>query len=298
MQLAELGQIDLNLLLTLRVFVEQGGVAEAAEALGRSQPAISARLRRLEEDLGVALFERVGRRLRLTPVGRSVDEDARVVVGDLRRALDRLRAFHDRPVGTVRVGALPTVGVHVVAPALGRLAERFPEVGVRLSYRLAEEHLPRLRSGEIDMVVSVGRPPVAGDVEVVTLQPVRPAFVTRRGEAPGDDPVDLGMSDRPYLGYGPVPDPFFDAVWAHVESLGIDRAVRTRVAHIQTLKAMVAAGVGVTVLPDYTVVEPDLAARPVAGLDFEQPMWLAVRRSAWEIPAIAEVRAALLTGPG
>src|SRR5262245_51544338 len=127
-----LAQIDLNLLYTFRVFVETGSVGQAARRLGRSQPAVSVRLRQLEAALGTNLFERIGRRLELTPVGRAVDREARALLDGVVRLVDQVRGHASRPTGLLRVGVLPTVGVYLVAPVVAELVRRYASVAIEL----------------------------------------------------------------------------------------------------------------------------------------------------------------------
>jgi len=289
-----LTQIDLNLLHTMRVFVDCGGVAAAARALGRSQPAISARLHRLESDLGVQLFERRGRRLRLTPAGRAVDRDARDLLGTIQRIVDRARAGGEQPAGAVRIGVLPTVGVHVVAPILASFSVEHPEVHTELVHGLDDGSGRSLLDGQLDLLVSVGRPPSDRGLWVRELARVRPVLALAAALGAGVpspcSPTDV--AGLPFFGFGRVGDAFFDAVWRFVEEQDAPWEVRVIVPHIQTLKALVAEGAGFSILPDYTVVEAGLESRPMIGLDFSQPLWIAARSSSLEIPVIAALLAA------
>lgn len=289
-----LATVDLNLLVTLVAFAQHGSVAGAARVLSRSQPAISARLHQLEDDLGVALFERHGRRLHLTPVGRGVHNDARTLLEGAQALLDRARSPVGAPGGLLRMGVLPTVGLHIVAPHLPAWVQALPAAEFHLVYGLADGHIEALAEGALDVVVSVGDPPRGSGVEVTILGKVSPVLVlpaARSDDVP--DPVDLRAVERPYLAFGHVGDAFFDEVWRFVESEGIASRVRLVVPNIQTLKALVAGGAGMSILPDYTVVEPALATRRVRGLDATQSLWLATRRSASAIPLVAWVSRAL-----
>ena len=116
MEPRRLGQIDLNLLFTLYEVDRLGSVTAAARALGRTQPAISTRLRQLEQQLGAALFERAGPVLRFSPVGRAVLEEIGPLVASLGAVLDRTRGVDAEPAGALRVGALPTLCAYMLAP--------------------------------------------------------------------------------------------------------------------------------------------------------------------------------------
>ena len=89
--------------------------------------------------------------------------------------------------------------------------------------------------------------------------------------------------------FGKVGDLFFDAVSVALERHGLGTRTRIVVSHIQTLKALVAAGCGVTVLPDYTVVEPGLVTRPLEGLRLVHPIWMATRAGSPPLPGVVEL---------
>jgi LysR family hydrogen peroxide-inducible transcriptional activator len=274
--------IDLDLLSTLRTFSDAGGVAKAARLLGRTQPAISTRLRQLERMVGASLFERVGRRLQLNPLGRSLNEEAGALLGNARLLLERIQSHQTAVVTAIRLGSLPTIGVHLIAPALRRLLESEPRVQVHLRYGPVHHQIEALREGSVDLVASVGTPPRHPDLRVSVLRRVRPVLVSRR-RGRGRRPV-LEKSDL--LVFAGVADPFMDAIMDFIRQRGLEDRIRATVPHTQTLKALVAAGHGVAFLPDYTVVEPELATHPVAGLDFGHPLWVAARISSLQLAPI------------
>ena len=296
MEKLRLADVDLNLLYTLQVFVEAGSVAGAGRVLGRSQPAISARLHQLEKDLGVALFERQGRRLVLTPLGRSISTRAGDLLHHARGILDHARTGAAKPSGHVRIGALTTVGVHVLAPLLARFLGENPDVTAQLTYDLGAAQVRALLAGALDLVVSVGAPPEQRTLRVIELAQVRPVAVVPKSRARHlPDPCCFDdVAGLPLYTYGRLGDAFFDAVSQFVDEQAPKLRARLQVAHIRTLKVLVSAGRGLAVLPDYTVVERDLVSRHLAGLSFSQPLWLATRASAEGIPVIDALVQALM----
>jgi LysR family transcriptional regulator, hydrogen peroxide-inducible genes activator len=295
----DLGPIDLNLLYTFHVFVESGGVGLAGRRLGRSQPAVSARLHQLEGELGVRLFDRVGRRLELTAVGRAVDREARSVLAGAQRVLDLARSSDSEPIGTLRIGSLPTLAVHLLTPIVARFVKTHPRADVHLDLAGPMEHLTQLSEGRLDLVVSLGRPP-PGRFEVLRLGEVSPVLVTPRKAALPEGKARLAtLRALSYVGYGRTGDTFFDTVWEFLERYDLDRRVRLRVAHISMIKALIAEGAGASILPDYTVTEASLATRSIEKLAFSQPVWAAFRASTGSVVllerftrALADARAA------
>src|SRR5690349_5614309 len=124
-------QLDLRDLRYFEVIAETGHLGRAAKKLFRTQPALTGCVRRLEESLGTALFERVGRGIRLTAAGeallfrarslRVASEDAVREIGDLGRGL----------AGMIRVGAVPTVARFLLPPVTRELLKEAPGVTIK-----------------------------------------------------------------------------------------------------------------------------------------------------------------------
>lgn len=113
-----------------RTVVQAGGVVRAAEVLHRAQSSVTARIKVLEEKLGVPLFLREGRRMQLTPSGK-------ILVGYADRMLDLAREAanaikSDRPTGVLRLGAMESTAAARLPEPLGRFHERYPEVALEL----------------------------------------------------------------------------------------------------------------------------------------------------------------------
>jgi len=292
--------LDLNLLYTLQRVVELGGVGAAARALGRTQPAISLRLKQLEEALGGKLFARAGRGVTLTPLGRTMAAEAAAVVERVHGLLDAARAASGEPVGILHIAALPTLSAWLLAPAVAELSRAHPRLTVEIAPGYTAAHLEALRRGEHDMVLSIGRPDAAAaGIAIRELGRVRacailPAGPRRRRRAPRR--LSLAeLARHPILHFGRVGDAFFDTIDTFLNRHGLERNVRIRVSHIQTLQALVAAGAGVAIVPDYTVARPDLVRCPVEGLALEHPVWVGVRRTSHEIPAVSALLGRLVS---
>jgi LysR family pca operon transcriptional activator len=138
----------------VRCFLEVArlqSVQQAADTLAVSQPAVSKTLRELEERVGAALFERAGRRLRLTAAGRIFQKHAGLSLIELDRGIRAVRG----PVagGIVSVGVLPTVATRVLPRAALAFAAVVPEACLRASTGPNGYLLSQLRDGTLDLVV-------------------------------------------------------------------------------------------------------------------------------------------------
>jgi DNA-binding transcriptional LysR family regulator len=145
--------VSLHQLSVFRAVARHESFSRAAEELYISQPAVSAHVRELEQLYGIELFERVGRRVRLTEAGTLLEEYANRVlalVEDSRRALDELKGVER---GHLAVGASTIPGAYFLPEAMGRFTERYP--GVEIALRIGDTYqaLGMLRRGEVDLAV-------------------------------------------------------------------------------------------------------------------------------------------------
>ncbi|MCM0754536.1 LysR family transcriptional regulator [Desulfovibrio aminophilus] len=145
-------------LRTLRALVEvvrRGGFSPAAEALFTTQPNVSKAVRRLEDELGVPLLERLGHQSKLTDAGRIVYQRARRMLAetdDMLAELDELRGLQR---GTLRLG-LPLFGSSVLfAPIFALFRVRYPGVEIKLVEHGSKRLEELLRAGEVDLAASL-----------------------------------------------------------------------------------------------------------------------------------------------
>jgi LysR family hydrogen peroxide-inducible transcriptional activator len=292
-----LARLDLNLLYSFHAFVRTGSLAAASRLLSRSQPAVSARLHQLERELGLVLFEKVGRRLQLTPAGVSVHDDVQQLVGALRDLADKADHLGQRPGGRVSIGALPTVAAYILAAPVAAFARQHPRVEVDLWHELTPELVSGLSEGRLDAAVSIGAPP-RGPFEVTVLRQVRPVLAVRRRSALGKKRRAQASDLRAaaYIRYRRIDDAFFAVVDRFLARHRIAEGGLLRASLIQTIKELIMAGAGVSVLPDYTLLERELVGLPIEGLNERLPVWLATRKGARSSPTLSALRSAL-AGP-
>jgi len=154
--------MQLHHLRYFEAVARHGHVTRAAHELHIAQPSLSKQIQALEAELGVVLFDRVGRRVELTEAGRLLLPYARRVlreVADARRALQQWGSLEH---GQVAIGAPPTVGAHVLPRALAAFHQRYPAIELRLLEMGAARLAVLLEEGAIDLaVISVPFPGLA-----------------------------------------------------------------------------------------------------------------------------------------
>lgn len=148
-------------LRTLVVVADTGSVREAAERLYVSQPAVSSVLAGLRSELGVALVEREGRGLRITPAGRVLAAHARRLLGLWDAAIAATLAQADPERGSLRLAAVTTAGEHLVPAPLSTFRQAHPDVEVSLEVGNRARVWDLLDRGVVDLAIG-GRPPRGG----------------------------------------------------------------------------------------------------------------------------------------
>ena len=130
---------------------KQGGFVRASKYLRLSQPAISINVKKLEDELGVKVFDRLGRSVRLTGAGKVVEEYATRVAGTLSEMRQVIEDMKGLEVGQLRCGAATTVGIYLLPKILVQFKKRFPKVETHLSVERSGQIEERVLSNELDL---------------------------------------------------------------------------------------------------------------------------------------------------
>jgi LysR family hydrogen peroxide-inducible transcriptional activator len=125
----------------------------AADRCFVSQPTLSGQIKKLEEELGVTIFERTNRSVEVTPVGEAILAHARLMM-EQADAIEQLAQAHQDPLaGPLRVGAIPTLSPYLMPLILVPLKKQYPQVRLVLSEEVTDTLLSRLHNHEIDVVL-------------------------------------------------------------------------------------------------------------------------------------------------
>ena len=290
-------------LAVLREFVAQGTIATAAEALAFTPSAVSQQLAQLEREAGVRLFRKVGRRLELTDAGRTLAARADELLGRLERIEAELAAQAGDVHGVVRVGAFQTAAAALVMPALDSLAEAHPGLRVELIEAEAEESLPLVVRGRLDVAVAeeyehAPRPRLP-QLDREYLEPDEMVLALPRATA-SDDRVSLRSLHDAAWATARAGTAYADMCERICRSIGgFEPDVRHRVNDMQLLLELVARGSAVALVPELGRPARDarVAVRRIAEARFERALFVAVRAADRARPTTAAVVAALLRRP-
>ena len=239
----------------LRTFVataDAGGLGRASARLHVSQPAASRQIRALEDELGVALFQRDGRGLRLTPEGDDLLRHCRRLLADADLITDRARALKGGETGILRIAATPHVIAGVLAPFLGRHARRHPAVEIQLVEGGAALQPQRIDSGDVHLaIMPAGDERFAGRL----LYPVHALAVMSAKHALAVHPsLEVGaLADQSIL---LLRREFGSRAWfdAACEIAQVRTRIRLESAAPQTLVELAAAGYGIAIVPSTVAI--------------------------------------------
>jgi LysR family pca operon transcriptional activator len=156
-------RLKMHHLRAVEAVTSQKSLLKAASVLGITQPAITKTLQELEHILQQRLFDRLPRGVRPTEAGQVFATSSSRILAEIRRLDEELDRISSSDSGTVAVGALPVAAAGVLPGTLTKLKARHPDLRVRLEQGRMEELMPKLISGEIDLIVGRLYDPILPD---------------------------------------------------------------------------------------------------------------------------------------
>lgn len=286
--------MELGQLRTFEAVVRHRTVTDAANALGLAPATVSARIRALETSLGVPLFERTARGMRLTGPGE------RMLVW-ARRLLDEAEQARCEVTGraqVLRLGALETIAATYVPRVLSRLAERRPGISVEVRAEVSRDALlADVIAGDLeaallldtgDALGDLGFPPPPGPLTFVDLDAVPLVLVAapghrlhgRTGLGPGDLTGERLLVNVPTCSF-----------WMAAEKILGPGPERTRAGGVAVMRAWAEQGLGISLLPEFAV-SAALGSGTLTRLDLDAPdlrlrlVWRADRE---DLPGLRDV---------
>ena len=239
--------MDTTQLRTLIHVAELGSVSKAADRLDVAQPALSRQIRLLEEELETRLFDRHGRGMMITDMGREILAHAVRIIAEMDAIRDAAANGRTSFRGSISIGTTPTVAEIVTVPLVTRLRETHPNLAVRLSSAYSGHILDWLQRGQIDVAVSYN-PVNRHALRVVPIMLENLLLVTAAGRSPGGTVAFRDLEDvelvLPSAGHM-----LRDIVDECARRAGIRIRAIVEADSFQTLINLVRTGIGATILP-------------------------------------------------
>ncbi|WP_293368496.1 hydrogen peroxide-inducible genes activator [Nevskia sp.] len=270
--------------------------SRAAERSFVSQPTLSVALKKLEDELGVTLFERIRGEAKPTPVGARIIEQARKVLAEAKRVEDIASEGKDELVGSLRLGAIYTVGPYVLPALVPLMREAAPLMPLMIEENFTGVLLEQLRDNELDVALlalpidlqGLSAWPIYDEDFVVMLPPGH-----RWAALPNIPAKKLAEEHLLLLGPGHC---FREQVIAAcpkcINSEG-DGPRPVTGSSIETIRYMVGSGLGITVMPNAAIANRPAEPNPLPTVPFAAPAPSRTIGMVWRrsFPRLAAIRA-------
>jgi len=287
--------VNLRDLRYLVAVAEHLHFGRAAEACFVSQPTLSTQIKKLEEFLNVTLIERSNRQVILTPVGATIVAQAQRILREVDDLVRLAEEHHDPFGGDVRLGIIPTVAPYLLPRILPLLRREFPKVSLKLTEAQTAPILRMLKDGELDAVILAL--PVDEDYVAVTRLYTEPFYLAVGKQHRNANKKTVSLDDlndeRVLL--------LEDGHCLRDQALEICKSHRAventnfRATSLETLRQMVAANIGVTLMPELAIGARGGAVRyiPFRGRPPSRDIGITWRSTATRVELLTRLARAL-----
>ncbi|MFC4101359.1 LysR family transcriptional regulator [Paenibacillus xanthanilyticus] len=243
----------------MRYFMEvakREHVTEAANALHVAQSSVSRQLFQLESELGVDLFVRSGRRVRLTPIGKILLARVEQVMHMIGEAEREVKEYLEPEKGVVRIAFPISLAAHVLPTAIYAFRKRYPEAKFQMRQALYRDLIDGVASGEFNLALIAPLPTGEKAIrskllfteQIVALLPIHHRLADR---------TSIRLEELREDAFVTLPEGtiFRDIVWKACGEIGFAPHIAFEGDDIDALKGLVSAGLGVALMPEVTLVD-------------------------------------------
>lgn len=266
-------------------------VTQASEELHVAQSAVSRQIHQLEEELGVQLFVQKGRNLHLTSAGRLFLSRVEQILTNVERAVDEIHEFLDPEAGEIRVGFPHSLGIYMLPTVVAEFRKNHPNVKFKLKQGTYISLIKDVMQGEIDLAFISPFPTnneqVIGDV-LMTEQ--LKAILPPNHELAGNESIRLEQLQEEHFVMFSDNFSLRSIVMEACKKAGFTPKIAFEGEETDTIRGLVAAGMGVSLLPEIALGET-IRLQP-ANVNVEPRVTRTIgliRRSGERLPLVAEV---------
>jgi DNA-binding transcriptional LysR family regulator len=262
--------LNVGRLRVLKEVAYRGSFSAAAEALSYTQSAVSQQIAALEAETGMALLERRARGVSLTAAGQTLMGHAEGILARLEAADAALAAIAGLRGGRLRMASFPTAGATLMPLAIATFRASYPDVELTLTEGEPEQIVPRLRAGELDLALLfefAGETPLReGETRVELLEDPMYLALPRDHRLAGKGKLRLGNLKGEAWVQTSRSSPCARHVVRSCHAAGFEPNVSFESDDYQTVQGLVAAGVGVALIPELalSVVREDIVIRALS----------------------------------
>lgn len=272
--------MELRHLRYFQTVAQELNVTRAAEKLHMAQPPLSRQIRQFEDEVGVALFDRVGRGLRLTEAGRFLLEQSLQLTQRLEETLEGTRRIGRNEKRWFGIGFVPSVLYGVLPELIRELRGDDSEVEVGLTEMITVQQLEALKSGRIDLAFGRLTFNDAAIVQQVVMAETLVAAMPVTAPPPAQPFDAAALARQPLILYPARPRPSYaDHVLLLFRAQGLQPRVVQEANELQTALGLVAAGLGITLVPASVqrLHRDDVRYVPIDAPGFMSPVIMSYR---------------------
>ncbi|MGA9370998.1 MAG: LysR family transcriptional regulator [Solirubrobacterales bacterium] len=290
--------LDIRRLRVLSEVVSRGSFSAAADSLHLSQSAVSQQIAVLEREVGIPLLQRTSDGPKLTAAGEALMEHGDAVICRLEEAERELAQIAGLEGGRLRLASFPTASATLMTRALSLFRQRFPKIELQFSEDEPEDSFPALKRGDFDLAVVFDYPDFPLDfgrdveTELIYEEAMRVALPPSHRVAAAKSVRISDLAEEDWL-CGALPSSCRDQVIELCRNAGFEPRISFRSEDYEVIKGFVAAGLGVTILPELAGGHPGIELRAVRGQKPVRRVWAVTREQEARSPAAEQMLAIL-----
>jgi DNA-binding transcriptional LysR family regulator len=274
--------MELDQLKLFTDLVREQSFTKVAEKNFLTQPAVSLRIRNLEEELGTKLLERTTRKVLVTEEGRILYEYARDILSKAEEAKAVLLERQDKMVGSIRLATVHSIGLHELPAYLKPYIRKYPQVAIHIAYHTGDVVYRMVQDGDVDLGIVAYPEPKSNLVTIPFLEDELVAICNEDHPFASRETIRLHeLNEQPFIAFDEG-IPTRKAIDAVLARRNIRINIKMQCDNIEILKKMVEVGLGVSLVPRFSVraeVEHGLLqCLTVSDYSFKRPLALIHRK--------------------
>jgi LysR family hydrogen peroxide-inducible transcriptional activator len=267
----------------LRYFLaitQTGRFTAAAKACNVSQPSLSIQIAKLEDELGGPLFERTRKGGKLTARGETFLPRAKAILEQMESAREDAKALSGLSMGKVSLGCMPTTGAHLLPPILTAFRKSYPKIQVQLKEESSPDLAKDLEQGEVELAIMDEAGLIPGLAhETILVEELLLALPAKHRLAEKGSLALKQVAEEPFIlmkpGHG-----FRQITLDFYRKAGLEPKVVFESGGIETVQALVAAGLGISLVPQMVAKFPGVAYAGISQPKAVRTLSLAWRKKA------------------
>ncbi|OWR32429.1 LysR family transcriptional regulator [Saccharibacillus sp. O23] len=263
--------MELTYLRTFREVARRQSFTRAAEELGYAQSSVTMQMQKLEREYGVALFERYGRQLRLTPPGEAL---LKLAVQMLELYDESKEAIGKQLDGAVTIGTIDSLAAYYLPPYLQQLRSKHPGIGIQMMPDSESNLVLKLKEGEYDLALLLDRKPADPALRCITVREeplvliAPPGHALTAGVSDASVPIDRLSGCELIVSEGSC---LYRSTFEKVlRENHVSYRIGFELGSLEAIKHCVMNGLGIALLPQIAV-EEELKRGTLAAVPFEHP---------------------------